>query len=67
MALCSPHLDQLIVCSARLTAYRLKCQGKWRDAGLDHTKLGVFQKYPFTEKQKIEFSGNINLSKPLRL
>jgi len=33
------------------TAYRLKCQGEWRDAGLDHTRLGVFQKYPFTEKQ----------------
>jgi len=36
---------------ARLTAYRLKCQDEWKHAGLDHTRLGVFQKYPFTEKQ----------------
>jgi len=32
--LCSPSLDQLIICLVRLTAYRLKCQGKWKDAEL---------------------------------
>jgi len=28
VALCYPPLDQLIACSARLTAYRFKYQGK---------------------------------------
>jgi hypothetical protein len=37
--------------AAELTAYRLKCQGEWRNTGLGHTKLAFFQKYPYTLKQ----------------
>jgi hypothetical protein len=34
--------------AAGRTAYRLKCQGEWRNAGTDHTKLAFLQKYPYT-------------------
>jgi hypothetical protein len=37
--------------AARLTAYRLKCQGEWRDRGLEHKKLYFLQKNPFMLKQ----------------
>jgi len=51
IALCFPPLNQTIVCSARLTAYRLKCQGEWRNVGIGHTRLGFLHKHPFTLKQ----------------
>jgi len=50
-ALCLPPLDQAIVCLARQTAYRLKCQGEWRNAGGGHSRLGFLLKHPFTLKQ----------------
>ncbi|XP_029174069.1 uncharacterized protein LOC114942800 [Nylanderia fulva] len=37
--------------SANTTAYRLKCQGEWRNTGLGHTRLGLLQKYPIEGKQ----------------
>jgi ribonuclease HI len=37
--------------AAGLTAYRLKCQGEWRNAGSGHTKLAFLQKYPYTLNQ----------------
>ncbi|XP_011705799.1 PREDICTED: uncharacterized protein LOC105460998, partial [Wasmannia auropunctata] len=46
VALCLPPLDQKIIYLARLTAYRLMCQGEWRNTG-----LGLLQKHPFTLKQ----------------
>ncbi|XP_024893734.1 uncharacterized protein LOC112468686 [Temnothorax curvispinosus] len=51
IALCVPPLDLAVVNSARNTAYRLKCQGEWRNTGLGHTRLDLFQKHPFTSKQ----------------
>jgi len=51
IVLCFSFLYQLIFCFTRLTAYRFKCQGEWKDAGLGHIRLGFFQNYPFTEKQ----------------
>lgn len=51
IALCIPFLNQLIVSAARLTAYRLKCQGKWRQFGTGPIKLGFLYKCPFTLKQ----------------
>jgi len=50
-ALCSPPLDQTIIRLARQTAYRLKCQGEWRNTGVGHTRLGFLLKHPFTLKQ----------------
>jgi len=47
--LCSP-LDQTI-CLARQTAYRLKCQGEWRNAGVSHIRLGFFLEHFLTVKQ----------------
>jgi hypothetical protein len=37
-------MDLAAIGAARLTAYRLKCQGEWRDTGLGHTKLNFLQK-----------------------
>jgi ribonuclease HI len=37
--------------TAELTAYRLKCQGKWRNVGPGHTKLAFLQKCPYTLNQ----------------
>ncbi|XP_032685833.1 uncharacterized protein LOC116850995 [Odontomachus brunneus] len=51
VALCCPSLGQLIKYQARRTAYRLRCQGEWKDTGLGHTRLGLSQKYPFMLKQ----------------
>ncbi|XP_020298014.1 uncharacterized protein LOC109862388 [Pseudomyrmex gracilis] len=49
--LCIPPLDLTIVSAARLTAYRLRCQGEWRQFGLGHTRLEFLHKPPFTSKQ----------------
>jgi hypothetical protein len=51
VALCQTPLDLAAIGAARLTAYRLKCQGEWRDAGLGHTKLNFLWKNPFTLSQ----------------
>ena len=51
IALCVPPLDLAVVNSARNTAYRLRCQEEWRNTGLGHTRLDLFQKHPFTSKQ----------------
>jgi hypothetical protein len=44
VALCQTPLNL----AAIVAAYRLKCQGEWRDTGLGHTKLDSFRKYSFT-------------------
>ncbi|XP_020297379.1 uncharacterized protein LOC109861935 [Pseudomyrmex gracilis] len=51
VALCIPPLSQQIVSTAGLTAYRLRCQGEWRQFETGHTKLGFLHKFPFTLKQ----------------
>ncbi|XP_020298245.1 uncharacterized protein LOC109862582 [Pseudomyrmex gracilis] len=51
VALCIFPLNQQVVSAARLTAYKLKCQGEWRQFGIGHTKLGFLHKSPFTLKQ----------------
>ncbi|XP_032687101.1 uncharacterized protein LOC116851611 [Odontomachus brunneus] len=51
IALCYSPLGQLIKYQARRTAYRLRCQGEWKDTCLGHTRLGLSQKYPFMLKQ----------------
>ncbi|XP_020298149.1 uncharacterized protein LOC109862489 [Pseudomyrmex gracilis] len=51
IALCIPLLNLTIISAARLTAYRLRCQGEWRNFGRDHTRLGFFHKPLFTLKQ----------------
>ncbi|XP_071577352.1 uncharacterized protein [Temnothorax nylanderi] len=49
IALCVPPLA--VENAARNTAYKLKCQGEWRNTGLGHTRLGLLHKYHFTLKQ----------------
>jgi hypothetical protein len=51
VALYQAPLDLFAIETAELTAYRLKCQGEWRNTGLGHTKLEFLQKYPYTLKQ----------------
>ena len=51
IALCQTPLDLAVIGAAALTAYVLKCQEEWRNAGLGHTKLDFLQKYRFTLKQ----------------
>ena len=54
-------LDLKIMYAARSTAYRLFCQGEWKDNGLGHTRLGFLQKHPFNLKQDRiprKFQGN---------
>ena len=51
VALCQTPLDLAATEVAGLAAYRLKCQGEWRDTGLGHLKLECLQKYPFTLNQ----------------
>jgi hypothetical protein len=50
-ALCQIPLDLATTEAAGLTAYRLKCQGEWRNTGLGHTNHDFLQKYPFTLNQ----------------
>jgi hypothetical protein len=52
VALCETPLGLAAIEAVRLTAYRLKCQGEWRDTELSHTKLGFLWKYPFTLNQE---------------
>jgi hypothetical protein len=51
VALYQAALDLVAIETARLTAYRLECQGEWRNTGLGHTKLEFLQKYPFILNQ----------------
>lgn len=51
VALCYPPLDQRIIETAKLAAYRLKCQGEWRGTGRGHTDLRFLCETPFTLKQ----------------
>jgi hypothetical protein len=44
-------LNLAAIKAAGLTAYRLKCQGEWRNTRLGHTKLEFLQKYPSTLNQ----------------
>jgi hypothetical protein len=37
--------------AARFIAYRLNCQGEWRNTGFGHTKLECLQKCPSTLKE----------------
>ena len=51
VALSQTALDRATIEPVRLTAYRLKCQGEWRDTGLGHTKLDFLWKDLFTLNQ----------------
>jgi hypothetical protein len=51
VALYQAPLDLIAIEAAGLTAYRLKCQGEWRNVGSGHTKLAFLQKYPYTLNQ----------------
>lgn len=44
VALCLTPLA--VIRAIRITAYRLKHQGEWRNTGLGHMKLDFLQKYP---------------------
>ncbi|XP_029171134.1 uncharacterized protein LOC114940578 [Nylanderia fulva] len=46
IALSVTPIGLAVIKAANTTAYRLKCQGKWRNTGLGHTRLGLLQKYP---------------------
>jgi len=60
VALCLTPLDLAVTGAARFTAYRLKCQGEWRNTGLGHRKLEFLEKYPFTLKQDRILKKNIS-------
>jgi hypothetical protein len=51
VALYQASLDLAAIQAAGLTAYRLKCQGEWRNAGSGHTKCALLQKYRYTLNQ----------------
>jgi hypothetical protein len=51
VALCLTPLYLPVTGAATFTAYRLKCQGEWRNTGLGHRKFEFLQKYPFTLRQ----------------
>jgi hypothetical protein len=51
VVLCIPPLDKTIIYTARLTAYRLKCQGEWRGTGFRQSGLELLHKSPFNLKQ----------------
>ncbi|XP_020297722.1 uncharacterized protein LOC109862173 [Pseudomyrmex gracilis] len=51
VALCIPPLRLTVISAAKLTAYRLRCQGEWRDFGVGHTRLEFLYKPLFTLKQ----------------
>jgi len=48
IALCLPPLDRFIISTAKLSAYRLKCEGEWRGQHLGHTRLSFLHKHPFS-------------------
>ncbi|XP_032689440.1 uncharacterized protein LOC116852838 [Odontomachus brunneus] len=70
VALCVPPLDRIIICMARLTAYRLKCQGEWRGGGRQ-IGLELLQESPFTLRQdripkKYQLNRNFKVQIPTR-
>jgi len=48
IALCLPPLKRFIISTAKLSAYRLKCQGQWRGQHLGHTRLSLLHEHPFS-------------------
>jgi hypothetical protein len=48
VALYHAPLDLAAIEAVGLTAYRLKCQGEWRNTGLGHTKLLIPPEIPIT-------------------
>ncbi|XP_018396627.1 PREDICTED: uncharacterized protein LOC108774895 [Cyphomyrmex costatus] len=51
VALSIPPLNQVIKYTARQTAFRLRCQGEWKETRTGHTRLGLSDKHPFNIKQ----------------
>ncbi|XP_020298448.1 uncharacterized protein LOC109862729 [Pseudomyrmex gracilis] len=51
VALCILPLRLTVISAAKHTAYRLRCQGEWRDFGVGHTRLEFLHKLLFTLKQ----------------
>ncbi|XP_018396943.1 PREDICTED: uncharacterized protein LOC108775154 [Cyphomyrmex costatus] len=51
IALSIPPLNQVIKYTARQTAYRLRCQGEWKETRTGHTRLGLSNRHPFNLKQ----------------
>jgi ribonuclease HI len=51
VAIYQAPLDLAAMEAAGLIAYRLKCQGEWRNVGSGHTKLAFIQKYPYKLNQ----------------
>jgi len=51
IAICLTLQDMAVFGSARFPAYRLDCQGEWRNTRLRYRKLEFIHKYPFTLKQ----------------
>lgn len=49
VALSITPLDLKIIYVIKATAYRLHCQGKWRNNGLGHTRLDFPQEHPFKQ------------------
>jgi hypothetical protein len=49
--ICLTPLDTAVFGEARIPAYRLNCQGEWRNTGLRYMKLEFLQKYSFTLRQ----------------
>ncbi|XP_015123966.1 uncharacterized protein LOC107046024 [Diachasma alloeum] len=43
-------LDLRVISCASTTAYRLRCEQKWKSTGQGHTQLGLINANPFTEK-----------------
>lgn len=48
VALCIHPLDLTVLGTACITAYRLRCQGEWKDTRLGHTRLKWLYAHPFT-------------------
>jgi len=48
IALCLPSLDRFIISTAKLSAYRLKCQSEWRGRHLGHVRLSFLHEHPFS-------------------
>jgi hypothetical protein len=49
VVLCQTPLDLAAVKAVGLTAYRLKCQGEWRNTGLGPTKLEFVQNFTMNQ------------------
>jgi hypothetical protein len=48
IAICLTFLDMALFGTARFPAYRLDCQGEWRNTGLRYMKLEFLYIHPFT-------------------